>query len=80
MSFWLLLLYSCFYHALQRCSFFLLPIFFGPVLIMKADNFDWLERNCSISQIQLFQLVLYEKINLCLRDIAVTGLLVQSVC
>lgn len=27
---WLLLLYSCFYHALQRCSFFLFPIFCGP--------------------------------------------------
>lgn len=68
---WLLLLYSCFYHALQHCSFFLFTIFCGPPLIMKEDIFDWLER-------KWFDMKKNEK--LCLRDIAVTGLLAHSVC
>lgn len=64
---WLLLLYSCFYHALQHWfqRFSVFPILLSPFLIMKEEIFaDWPKKLISwtlIGRILLSQVFHYEK-------------------
>lgn len=63
---WLLLLYSCFYHALQHWfhSFFFLPIWLGPFVIVKEEIYYLISLKTLISwsligQNLLFQIACY---------------------